>query len=347
MKGMLHYAFHGRNSEHLIIGGSPDCAPKYSNVIPHTRQEINNNCSVSLRPSKGSKILTLFISSRFLATFDESMKIILLQLFKNSHSWVDIVFRGNQTELKDSENTMIKGYRLQNEFRNKIFSVSRNLTCEYKREFSSSVLLLTIGEIDGSSEVVISTCSSIVLSTRGEFPKQIKEYKVNITLKPGKQKFLSFPSMHSTQKICFSSRLVNQNLSVFWIDSNYDKYDVFSQLEEIKEETVSSNLVLKQWFGVSLSSTFFKHSVLKRSYFYLSNKVESNKNLNSWGVETEKLSWEKALELCKLYGGTFPYFTSGIELEEFIALMKLFKYFPTFEGVYIGIKQKLVSCCFI
>ena len=144
---------------------------------------------------------------------------------------------------------------------------------------------------------------------------------------------------------------MNQNLSVLWINSIYDEYNYFSQLE-VTEKFIFSNTPLKNWFLVTFPSSYFRQSVKKRSYFYFSFQIYSNNITAFLKVQritklypkgTEKISWEKALKLCEHYGGTLPYFVSRGELDEFIALMKLSKYFPPFEAFYIGIRQKLVS----
>ena len=62
-----------------------------------------------------------------------------------------------------------------------------------------------------------------------------------------------------------------------------------------------------------------------------------------FGNKEKLISWEDASALCQHSNGYLPQFTSRDDLLEFVSLIKLSKYFPALEAVYIGLSYNSLN----
>ena len=193
IKGTLRYASRPEKSEYLDIN---DYHSYHDYKPPHRhKHKLNKRIFKGLRsipfylqPSKHNAILELMMDTNTRATFDSTSIIIDVQLFANSHSWVDLIFKRNniQTAWKNKNQG---NYRLEDEFVNKILSASKTLECHFKRQHDSSVLLLTVGENDESTEVNILRGSNLIRNAKHESQKHRIHHVVNTTLTHGTRRF--------------------------------------------------------------------------------------------------------------------------------------------------------------
>ena len=124
-----------------------------------------------------------------------------------------------------------------------------------------------------------------------------------------------------------------------WLKNVYGRYKIHSE-QEAKQCKIPLGLQHIYSYCYNFSSATAKQWYFI-SYLVEHNPLKMNDRSFQFGHKDKLISWNKASELCKHSKGILPKFTSRKDVEEFIVLMKLSKYFPDLEAVYIGLKYAL------
>ncbi len=311
--------------------------------IKHLIRVADQNIDYFRQSSSGNTSSNIFFSLVWQAAhFGSALQLRILLFMYSRGTWLDIVFRKYTPHLKTAHAHSIL---LDMFYLSQLHMLQSNSTCHLwntptDRAYGLVLQLVIPNGHQPNCDLATATLSSELFGQNTFYWGEDLNWMDTMSLLAfthRKHKCISLPGGIVSLKLLLRHKRTGLNLTTSWIHDGYvPAHDI---AEKFCSKCAEDNALDVGRRNVFLCFNFSSHNPKTPHYFAFIHKRKID------GAIFE--SWVGASEMCDNAGGTLPHFTSSYELGLFIAVLKLSRFIPALEALYIGLMLKQVSVYFL